>query len=179
MAAAAAGCWGLCKGAGLLRACPVTVAAVQMADCFLSTVLGRGEATALSAALSAACLSGLVTTALPAASVAAGLSAALSSEAAPLRPGVEPCAPPVGLTFRADAELPAVLARLFGEPLEAVFVEEEEGGVAGAGPSVEEVPAVPDDEEGWATVSARLPEEEERAAAPADPDEEEPANVSV
>ena len=76
VAAAAAGCSGIgfCKGAGLLRACPVTVAAAQMADCFLSTVMGRGEA----AALSAACLGGVVTTALSAASVAAGPSAALS-----------------------------------------------------------------------------------------------------
>lgn len=69
-----------------------------------------------------------------------------------------------------------MLARLFDEPLEAVFVEEEEGGVAGAGPSVEEEP---NEEEGWATVPAGLPEEEERAAAPADPDEEELGDVSV
>ncbi len=152
----------------------MTVAAAQMAD-FLSTVLGTGEA----ADKAAASLGGVVTTALPAASVVAGPSAALSSEAAALGPGVEPCAPPVGLTFRADAKLPAVLARLFEEPLEPVFVEEEEGGVVVAGLPVDEVPAVPDEEEGRAAVPAGLPEEEERAAAPADPDEEELANVSV
>lgn len=157
----------------------MTVAAAQIADCFLSKVLGRGEATALSAALSAACLSGLVTAALPAASVATGPPATLSSEAAAIGPGVEPCALPVGLTFRADAELPAMLARLFEEPLEAVFVEEKEGGVVVAGLSVDEVPAVPDEEEGGVTLPAGLTEEEERAAAPADPDEEEPADVSV
>jgi len=160
-----------------LRACPVTVAAAQMAV-FLSTVLGTGEAVALSAA----CLDGVVTTALPAASVAAGPSAALSSETAALGAGGEPSAPPAGLTSRADAELPAVLARLLEEPLEAVFVEEEEGGVAEAGLSVEEVPALPDEEEERAAVPAGLlegGEEEERAAVPADPDGEELAAVSV
>lgn len=162
-----------------MRACPVTVAAAHMAGCFLSTVLGTGEATALSAALSAACLSGLVTNTLPAASVAADPSAALSSEAAALGPLVEPCAPRVGLTFGADADVPPVLARLLEEPLEAALMEEEEGGVAVAGLPVDEVPAVPDEEEGWAPVPAGLPEEEERAAAPAEPDEEELANVSV
>ena len=157
-----------------MRGCPVTVAAAQMAG-FLSTTLGTGEA----AALSAACLRGVVITALPAASVAAGPSAALSPEAAALGPGVEPCVPPVGLTIRADAEVPAVLARLSEEPIEAALMAEEDGGVAGAGPFVEEVPAVPDEDEGWATVPAELPEEEEQAAAPADSDEEELANESV
>ncbi len=174
---------GFCKETGLLRACPVTVAAAQMADCFLSTVLGRGEAAVLSAvlsaALSAACLSEVVISALPAAPAAAGPSAALSSEVAALRPGLEPCDPPVGLTFRADAGLPAVLTRLFEEAPEAAFMEEEEEGAVVAGLPVAEVPAVPDEEEGWVTVSAGLPEEEKPAAAPADPDEKELANVSV
>ena len=133
----------------------------------LSTVLGTGDA----ADKAAACLGGVVITALQAASVAAGPSAALPSEAAALGPGVEPCAPPVGLKFRADAEVLAVLARLFEEPLEAIFMEEEEGGVLVARLAVDEVPAVPDEEEGRAAVPAGLLEEEEElAAALADPD---------
>ena len=158
----------------------MTVAAAQMAV-FLLTTLGTEEAAALSAALSAACLCGVVATALPAASVAAGPSVALLSETAALGAAVEPCAPPAGLTLRADVQLPAVLARLFEEPLEAVFTKEEEGGAAGAGLSVEEVPAVPEEEEGRAALPTGFLEEEEEegAAAPAGPDEEELTTVSM